>query len=584
MRERLLTRHFLQRFVDNDLISPRADRHQVLSICGAALVSSGIVLSLFLSMKFLVVSFQTPGQTAMTALGDRFFFIGASCLVMALAAVGVWNAVSLDERDTEVLGPLPIPFAIILRAKAKAVVVLAAMVVLALNLPSSVMYPIFMSNNLRMGPGGVAVLVIAHFAATVAAGLFGFLAIVALREVVRLGTGALLFARISAVLQACLVILLGGMLLLLPSAMSEASAWVSSRVAYAIPPMWFLGLHEQLAGGVIAGLPARAYPEGVAHLEADAIAAYMARRPGFESLAGTATAALAIALVIASASYVWNNRKLSPGRAARMSRGLGIGVGSFVLTRLLVRSPSTRAGFFFGLRALWRSPPHRLSLASALGAGTAMALVFGRDVQFQPIDDVMSAPLGLLAAQIALVTLASLGFQHAVRVPAELRANWTFHLCWRGDETGYLGGVKLAGFLTLCAPILLAVLPIAAPVLGWRLALTHAAFGTLLALLLFEFSLFQFRRWPFASSYVPDEGLKAVASIYILLFAVVTYVLASIERAALGTTAGSVAFLGVLLVAWIVTRRVDAAQRREFVTRLLEVPEEGQVGLNMAEW
>jgi hypothetical protein len=32
VRSRLLIRHFLRRFLDNDLLSPEADRHQVLAV------------------------------------------------------------------------------------------------------------------------------------------------------------------------------------------------------------------------------------------------------------------------------------------------------------------------------------------------------------------------------------------------------------------------------------------------------------------------------------------------------------------------------------------------------------------------
>ena len=35
---RLLRHHFLRRFLDNDLISPNADRHEVLVLLAAALV------------------------------------------------------------------------------------------------------------------------------------------------------------------------------------------------------------------------------------------------------------------------------------------------------------------------------------------------------------------------------------------------------------------------------------------------------------------------------------------------------------------------------------------------------------------
>ena len=60
--------------------------------------------------------------------------MSASMLVMALAAVAEWDALVLDARDTAVLGPLPIPRAVIVRAKFAATALFASAVVLAWNL------------------------------------------------------------------------------------------------------------------------------------------------------------------------------------------------------------------------------------------------------------------------------------------------------------------------------------------------------------------------------------------------------------------------------------------------------------------
>jgi len=45
--DRHLTRLFLQRFIENDLISPDADRLQVVSQAGAILVTGGLFVSFF---------------------------------------------------------------------------------------------------------------------------------------------------------------------------------------------------------------------------------------------------------------------------------------------------------------------------------------------------------------------------------------------------------------------------------------------------------------------------------------------------------------------------------------------------------
>src|SRR5258707_14918139 len=107
MRDRLLTRLFLQRFVDNDLISPDADRHQTLAVVCSALVTSGLFVTVFLSLKFLFQPFESPGHTAIVALEDRVFYVAYSMILMALLAVATWDALALDWREAGIVRPPP---------------------------------------------------------------------------------------------------------------------------------------------------------------------------------------------------------------------------------------------------------------------------------------------------------------------------------------------------------------------------------------------------------------------------------------------------------------------------------------------
>src|SRR3954465_10899258 len=151
MRERLLARHFLGRFLDNDLVSPNADRHESVSMVAAALISSGLFLAVMLSLKYLFTPFQSPAMTAILSLDDIFFYSTASMSVMALVAVAEWNALSLDARDGAILGPLPVPLAAVVRAKIAAVGLLAVTFALAFNLAPSIVHPVLMVANLRIG-------------------------------------------------------------------------------------------------------------------------------------------------------------------------------------------------------------------------------------------------------------------------------------------------------------------------------------------------------------------------------------------------------------------------------------------------
>ena len=69
---RLVLRLFLRRLIDNDVISPHADRHESLAVLGGLVVSLAIFVTFFVSSAYLSAFIQLPGPTALSALSDRF--------------------------------------------------------------------------------------------------------------------------------------------------------------------------------------------------------------------------------------------------------------------------------------------------------------------------------------------------------------------------------------------------------------------------------------------------------------------------------------------------------------------------------
>jgi len=82
---------------------------------------------------------------------DRVLFVSASMLVMALMAVVQWDALTLDARDTAVLGILPIPKAVIVRSKLLSVMLLASGTCVAWNLAPTVLRGASLPIGLRIG-------------------------------------------------------------------------------------------------------------------------------------------------------------------------------------------------------------------------------------------------------------------------------------------------------------------------------------------------------------------------------------------------------------------------------------------------
>lgn len=562
---KLLTRHFLQRFLENDLISPDADRHEVLSTASAVLISSGLFVTILLGVKYLG-PFRTPGRTAVDVLDDRFFYIACAMIVMALVALVEWDALGLDARDTSILGPLPINRGDIIRAKLAAVAIFGTGFGLALNFLPSLLFSWLVVAKLRVGLLEPITLAAAQAAICLAAGAFGFLSVLGLRELLHAVLGAWWSRRVATGVQACLVVFLGTVLLLTPSLSTDvARVWLAAGASssLAVPPLWFLGLHERLAGGVIVGLPRDDLPDQILRSETEATAVYRSYELMFQELGYMAMVALLTVAVIALGAFMWNSRRLPVAPSSRRSkRGRVSDALRWVLQRLVVRNPEAQAGFFFTLQSLSRSLPHRVGMSMFLAIGFAAAAVSLVGTDFRHLQSVSSLPLRFLVIQPVLVTALLVGFRYVVGVPAELRANWAFHLSWSGDERPYLAGVNRAALVGLVIPTLSMLFPLQAMVLGFQVAVAHFLCGLLIGLILLEGLLLGFRKLPFASSHVPSVNLKTLGPIYLLGAFLALYALAWLERHALGSPFGTVVFLAVSTTLLGGLRAVDMWQRR----------------------
>jgi hypothetical protein len=589
-REALLTRHFLKRFADNDLISPHVDRHEALTATVTGFITTSLFVTVFLAVKFLFGPFQTPGRTSILLLDDRAFLLTCSMTLMALVAVAQWDALALDARDASILGTLPVPHGTLVRAKLIALVLFGVGFALGLSIIPAIVHPALSAARLDIQIADGVRLMAAHAVVNLAAGGFGFLAVMALREVIRASLGPLWFGRVSALLQASLVLMLVAIFLLAPALTSGVAVTLATSEGTSvlvgeggrgggrwIPPLWFLGLQEAIAGEAIDRLPRGDLPPFVMEVEEYDTALYGRTRPRFAELAGIAVAALASAAALAFAAFLWNSRKLpAPVMARRSSRGarlraaVRLDTPLHTATRLFAgRDPVARAGFLFTLRALARSASHRVTLMASAAVGVAAGAVMLRGVDLrhaasaasEAARDAASIDVSVLAIQIIMIAVVLFGFRHVLRVPAELRANWSLQLTWPRDEGRFLTGVRRAAFAGLGLPLLVILVPLHLFTLGPPIAALHFLFGALLTLAGLELVTIGVRKPPFASTYASTTNLKAIVPLVAPVALGAIFGLARLERLALRDARG----VGILLVVFVLVlvglRALDARQR-----------------------
>jgi hypothetical protein len=579
VRDRLLTHHFLQRFLENDLLSPEADRHDAIAMVCGGLLTLGLFLSVLMSMRFLFMPFQSPGRTALLAVGDRLIFVAISMIVMALVAVLMWDALSLDPRDTAIFGPLPIERGVIVRAKLRAVGILAGGFALAISSLSSLFHPALMVAKLPIGLIPAFALIVIHLTVTLAAGLFGFASIVVLREVLRALLGAR-FSRISAGLQAVFIVALVTSFLLLPAILNRAGQ-PDRLEARMLPPVWFVGLHEALAGGLVAGLPRGALPRSIARQEDRAAARYRDIAGSIRPLAWRAVAALTASLAIGIAAFFWNSRQLPlplVGNPAVRYRGPGF--FTRVVTLTLVRRPATQAGFFFTLQCMFRSGPHRVVMAGCTAVSIALSTVFLAAGSRSPATDLWSVPVYVFSTQSVALAVLLAGFRHVTRLPADIRGNRLFRLAWVADSSRFLAGVRRGAFVGIVLPAIVLLLPPHLYLLGTRLALMHALSGLLLGAALISLMMFRPSQLPFVASYAPAPDLNTVGPAVLIGGLIAVSIFSRIERFALADIESAAIFWGILAAAALPQTVVGRNTQLDLPTAF-DVPAPGTTRLDL---
>jgi hypothetical protein len=575
----MLTRHFLRQVLENDLISPEADRSQLLAVAGAMVMSLTLFITVMMSFRY-VGAFLTPGQAAVLSLDDKFFYLAFGMIVTALVAASQWDALAIDARDAAILEPLPIRAAIIRRAKLSAVAILGVAVSVGINACPSFVFPALLVFHFRqMSPFAMFGMMMTHAVVTVAAAAFGYVVVIALREAMVALLGPRWFTRVSPWAQGGLIVALGGSLLLLPPASDRIARQGFEGWRAMSPPMWFLGVYETIAGGLIADLPRTVMTPRQANNDRITSRLYAERRGQFPVMARRAQVAVGATLGVALIAYVWNARRrpsLSPIAAAPFRRRWGR--TTRVANALLVRRAAARAGLYFTLAAMWRSNTHRLTLACAAAAGFAMAILALSNAHVQ--QGAGPTPR-FLSMQPLLYGALLVGFRHAIRVPAELRANWGFQLAWRGREREFLAGAKCAAVLALVVPALLILLPLFVFVLGPERALIHAGLGLAGAIVLLEAMLVTYAKVPFTCTYVPSENMKALAPIYAIAFLVGASMFARMESDALAN-GSALKLLLTLAIVFAILRIISMKRTRLPSVQFDEAPATFQrLGLDM---
>ena len=493
---RALVRHFFGRFFDNEFVAQNADVYATVVKILALLATPGLCLPFFRYTTYLHLDHYPPAARLPVLWYDRCFFISFAMLVMGGVTVLEWDALFPDRRDYASLIPLPIRGRTMFLAKISALMLFLVGFTAIVNLPSSVMFPVFSFRNPGGGAGSLMFFwtVLAQAISVFCASAFVFLSMVAIEGVLLNVLSVRWFRKISVYVQ-CVTMF--GLLSLFFVFQNMASKIATAREAvFAFPPAWFLGLNEVLLGS---------------------------GDPAFHRLARIALGALGSALLISAMAYAVAYRR-HVKRTLESTEG-GDGSLSFTapwvsaLADRIVRDPVKRAVIAFVGKTAARSAKHRMFLAAYIGVGCAFIL-----------QALLEAGLkqAWLSAPLVLSFFVLSGLRYVFTIPAELPSNWIFRVT--EFDRRALDGARLAMAWLAVVPLFAALAPFYFVIWPPAIASAHLVFSITVSLLLVETLLLDFWKIPFTCSYPPGKANVTILWIfYWLAFTTYAYSMATLE-------------------------------------------------------
>jgi len=521
-----LAQNFFTRFFESDLLSPQADYRATLSQALGLLASPGLFIPLLL-MPLLMMD-----PNAARSWPIKLIFVFLSMLVMGVLSILEWDALTLDRRDQSILMALPVRPRTIFAAKFWALAQFMLIFSVDVNAGSILMLPPLEMVDKRTAGllellryGG------AHAAGTIGASALIFLFVVAVQATLMNVFKPRWFRRISTGIQVVSILSLLAALFFFPAVMDQIPLWKQQNSAMfrLFPPAWYVALCEVL--------------QGTADAQFQALA-----RTGLYALAGTGAWAVA-AYALAYGRYTRASLEIpakAAGKPASERRERHPAVG-YLLGRL-IPNPLERATFRFTLKTMRQSSRHRLILAAYVGTGLAIVLEEIVTLSFRGGDAWRQArEMALLSLPLVISFFLLSGMRFVFNIPSELPANWVFQITERAGKSAYLPGVRKCMSLVVVAPLALVVLPVYALLFGPAIAMAHAAYCSLLSLIMIEALLWRLEKVPFTCSYAPGKApVVALLCGYWLAFMAYTDFMVLIESNVLRSRLATVTCLALL--------------------------------------
>jgi hypothetical protein len=477
---RILTHHFFRRFFDSDTVQVEGETLTTVIRAIAIVAAPGLICAFFLQTQY-------PGRSAWGAIEDQYFFVLLSFVVMGAVAIFEWEMLFPDRSDFLILTPLPLKPLHMLAAKAAALVAFLTLFLVSSNLFGTLILP-------AVSKGAFYRQLSAHACSVGLAGLFAALFFLALGGVLLCVLGAARFRVLSPLVQMFSMAAIVLLMLQYFRYGDSLQSWLTEPlgIVHWMPPLWFLGVYEQLLHGSAAPPFARE----------------MARYA-----VGATLASAAIVLLTYPLAWARMRRMAIEGSSRSRQRSSQWWIA---LIHRVLRRPAERAVFHFIGQTIARNNRYQVYLAMYCGSGLALAIACA--VVFRTAGHRLQPALsqeGLHAVMPLLLFWVIAGLRAAFAFPTDLKAGWVFRVTGASVRECAAAGRR---WVLMCAWGVMCCVLTALRLAGWdlRRLLVQLVCGLCLCTLLTDAFLAFDKGVPFNHPRMPGtKSLPLMLTLYI---------------------------------------------------------------------
>lgn len=402
---RILTHHFFRRFFDSDTVQVEGETLTTVIRAIAMVATPGLICAFFLQNQY-------PGRSAWGAIQDQYFFVLFSFVVMGAVTIFEWEMLFPDRSDFLILTPLPLKPLQMLATKAAALIAFLAIFLVSCNLFGALILPAI-TRHMVVVRGHVMFVgafwrqLYAHGCAVGLAGLFAALFFLAFGGVLLCVLGAPRFRMLSPLVQTVSMAAIVLLMLQYFRYGDSLQNWLAEPFGMVrwMPPLWFLGVYEQLLYGAAAPPFARVMAQ-------------------YAMIATLASAAI----VLLTYPLAWARMRRMAIEGSSRSRRRPSQWWPSLIHRILWR-PGERAVFHFIGQTIARNNRYQVYLAMYCGSGLALAIACATVFRTngQRLQPGLSQE-GLHAVMPLLLFWVIAGLRAAFAFPTDLKAGWVFRV------------------------------------------------------------------------------------------------------------------------------------------------------------